>query len=93
MASQPIDPVKLAQAKLAARVAANRATAAASFDVDEHTAELLAQLQPTFGVQSNAAVIRKALALASIAREHADDDGTITISGGASPPVKVSLAG
>lgn len=64
-----------------------------SFDVDERTAELLARLQKTFGVKTNAAVIRKALALANIASQHAAPDHTITISGDDQPPVKVSLAG
>jgi hypothetical protein len=66
-----------------------------SFEVDERTAELLAQLQKTFGVKTNAAVIRKALALANIASQHAAADHTITISGGNDDvsPVKVSLAG
>ncbi len=64
-----------------------------SFEVDERTAELLAQLQKTFGVKTNAAVIRKALALANVAAQHAAPDHTITISGDGQPPVKVSLAG
>lgn len=67
--------------------------AVTSFEVDERTAELLAQLQKTFGVKTNAAVIRKALALANVASRHADADNTITIGSDAKPPVKVSLAG
>lgn len=63
----------------------------ASFDVDEHTAELLTRLQKTFGVDSNAAVIRKALALASIASEQAGTDHTVTIAGEGKAPVKVAL--
>jgi hypothetical protein len=65
---------------------------AASFDVDEQTVELLAKLQKRFGVDTNAAVIRKALALANIASEHAGPDNTITISGEGQPPMKVALA-
>jgi hypothetical protein len=59
---------------------------AASFDVDEQTVELLAKLQKRFGVDTNAAVIRKALALANIASDHAEPDNTITISGEANHP-------
>ena len=66
---------------------------AASFDVDQRTAVLLAQLQKTFGVASNAAVIRKALALANIASEQAGPDHTVTITGDGKEGVKVSLAG
>ena len=67
--------------------------AVTSFEVDERTAALLADLQKTFGVKTNAAVIRKALALANVASQHAASDHTITISGDGQPPVKVSLAG
>ena len=47
--------------------------AVTSFEVDERTAALLAQLQETFGVKTNAAVLRKALALANVASQYADD--------------------
>lgn len=68
--------------------------AATSFDVDERTAALLAELQKTFGVKTNAAVIRKALALANVASQHATADNTITIaSEDGKRPVKVFLAG
>ena len=47
-----------------------------------------------FGVKTNAAVIRKALALANVASQHAGSDNTITItSDEGKPPVNVSLAG
>lgn len=63
-----------------------------SFAVDGHTASVLTQLQKAFGVTSNAEVIRKALALANVARQHAGPDNTITISSeGGKPPVKVFL--
>jgi hypothetical protein len=65
----------------------------ASFDVDGRTAELMTGLQKTFGVKTNAEVIRKALALASIAREQAASDNTVTIAGEGKEPVKVALAG
>ena len=68
--------------------------AVTSFDVDERTAALLADLQKTFGVKTNAAVLRKALALANVASQYADADNTITITPGEGKPVvKVSLAG
>jgi hypothetical protein len=70
--------------------------AVTSFDVDAHTAELLEQLQKTFGVKTNAAVIRKALALANVASHHASPDNTITIApseDGTKPAVKISLVG
>ncbi len=70
--------------------------AVTSFEVDERTAELLGQLQKTFGVKTNAAVIRKALALANVASQHAGPDNTITTApseDGKKPAVKVSLAG
>jgi hypothetical protein len=63
-----------------------------SFEVDENTAELLARLQKPFGVKTNAEVIRKALALANIASQHAGADNTITIAGDGQSPVKISLA-
>jgi hypothetical protein len=65
-----------------------------SFEVDERTAALIEQLRETFGVKTNAAVIRKALALANVASQHADSDHTITIApSGGKPVVKISLAG
>jgi hypothetical protein len=67
--------------------------AVTSFDVDERTAALLTKLQSAFNVKTNAAVIRKALALANVACEHAAADHTITITSDGQPPVKVSLAG
>lgn len=52
-----------------------------SFIVDASTAELLLKLQATFGVSTNAAVIRRALALANVAARHAGDDRTVVIKG------------
>jgi len=64
------------------------------FDVDERTLEAIASLRETFGVKTNAGVIRAALALASIVSEHADADGTITIApSDGKPAVKVVLGG
>lgn len=50
------------------------------FEVDEHTAGLIARLREPFGVTSNAAVIRKALALASVASQHADADHIVILT-------------
>ena len=56
--------------------------------------EVYQDLQKTFGVKTNAAVLRKALALANVASQYADADNTITITPGeGKPAVKVSLAG
>jgi hypothetical protein len=69
--------------------------AVTSFEVDERTAALIVRLRETFGVNTNAAVIRKALALANVASQHADSDNTITIAptDDGKPAVKISLAG
>jgi hypothetical protein len=69
--------------------------AVTSFEVDERTAALIEQLRTTFGVKTNAAVIRKALALANVASQHANSDNTITLAppDDGRPAVKVSLAG
>jgi hypothetical protein len=52
-------------------------------------------LRETFGVKTNAAVIRKALALANVASQHANRDHTITLAptDDGKPAVKVSLVG
>ncbi len=54
--------------------------AVTSFEVAERTAAVLTELQKKFGVTSNAAVIRKALALANVAARHADTDNSITLA-------------
>ena len=70
------------------------AMAVTSFDVDKRTAATIERLRSAFGVKTNAGVIRKALALANIASQHADADGTITIapSEDGKPAVNPSLA-
>lgn len=70
-----------------------RGPVVASFDVDERTEKLLLKLQKKFGVDTNAAVISRALALADIACDVAGPDNTVTISGTGRAPVKVTLAG
>lgn len=63
--------------------------AVTSFDVDQRTADAIADLRGTFGVRTNAAVIRKALVLAQIISRQANDDHTITVSGKSEPVVIV----
>ncbi len=50
-----------------------------TFVIDDATAEALEELKEEFGVKTNAAVIRRALALARIAARNADEDDTLTI--------------
>ncbi|MGC9268606.1 hypothetical protein [Acidiphilium sp.] len=63
-----------------------------SFEVDQHTAEAIAELRGLFGVKTNAAVIRRALALAQVVSREAAPDHTITVSGRAEP-VRIILNG
>lgn len=57
-------------------------TVSQSFDIDEKTRDLLIQLRPVFGCDDNAAVIRKALAVASIIRRCVGPNETnVTIKG------------
>jgi hypothetical protein len=53
-----------------------------SFIVDDKTAELLRGLQKAFGVNTNAAVIRRALALANVVARNADSANTVVIKSG-----------
>jgi hypothetical protein len=66
--------------------------AVTSFDVDQHTAEAISELRGLFGVKTNAAVIRRALALAQVIGREAATDHTITVSGRAEP-VRIVLNG
>ncbi len=52
-----------------------------SFVVDERTLKNIESLKGVFGENTNAGVIRKALALAYIAKRHADENNTIVVSG------------
>jgi hypothetical protein len=61
-----------------------------SFVVDNYTAKAIADLKKSFGVKTNAGVIRKALMLATIAAEQAKDDHTVIIAG--KDAVKVNIA-
>jgi transaldolase len=60
---------------------------------DERAQTEIEKLKKVFGATTNAAVIRKALALAALAAEEADDSHSVTISGRTPrKPVRVSLS-
>jgi hypothetical protein len=62
-----------------------------SFLVDEGTASAIEELKKVFNVTTNAAVIRKAVALARVAARESDDDDTITLLDRNQQPLRVLL--
>jgi transaldolase len=64
-----------------------------SFVVDEQSLKAIEELKQTFGVTSNAAVVRKALGLARIAAKNAGEDNTLTIVDQKNRSHKVMLSG
>ncbi len=58
---------------------------------DDQTRQNIDALKEVFGATTTAAVIRKALALASLAAKQATPERTIVL-GGKEPPITVSLA-
>ena len=48
-----------------------------SFEIDEKTASALAALKEVYGVNTNAAVLKRALAIALVASKQADEDHNI----------------
>nr|WP_294505809.1 hypothetical protein [uncultured Rhodopila sp.] len=64
-----------------------------TFEVDKATLEAIAELKSAFGVKTNAQVIRKALALARVAAQNADEQNTLTIVSPGDGERKVLLAG
>ncbi len=65
-----------------------------SFQVDPGTAEAIDELKGVFGVTSNTAVIRKAIALARVAARNSDNrDNTMTLLDREGVRYKISLAG
>lgn len=48
-----------------------------SFELDEKTTKALEKLKKVYGVNSNAAALRRALAMAVIAAEEADEDNRV----------------
>lgn len=73
-------------------ISGSSAMAQTNFVVDANTAQLLQDLQATFGVTNNAAVIRRALGLAKIAARHAGPLKTVTIKGSEGEEETVLLA-
>ena len=64
-----------------------------TFEVDSTTLTAIAELKEKFGVRTNAQVIRKALALARVAAQNADDENTLTILDPNQQQKKILLAG
>jgi hypothetical protein len=62
-----------------------------TLQIDERTAENIDKLREVYGATSTVAVIRRALALASLVAREATADHTVTITG-KGEPVTVSLA-
>ncbi len=56
------------------------------FTVNNDMARLLGELQQTFGVDNNAAVLRRSVILAGIAARHAGSDRIVVIKGADEPP-------
>jgi hypothetical protein len=52
-----------------------------NFTVNEETLQLLDELKETFGVDTNTAVLRRALAIARLAAKNQRDDHTVSIVG------------
>ncbi len=64
-----------------------------TFEVDKATLDAIAELKGAFGVKTNAQVIRKALALARVAAQNADEQNTLTIVSPGGGEKKILLAG
>jgi hypothetical protein len=64
-----------------------------SYQADDQTDELLGELREGFGVATDSAVIRRALALARVIVRNADDDHTITVIGRDKQPKQIILNG
>jgi len=70
------------------------ATVQTSIQLDEGTADAIEKLKTVFGVTSNTAVIRKAIALSRVAANAADTgDNTVTIVDQGGARFKVPLNG
>jgi hypothetical protein len=64
-----------------------------SFQATEETKETLDELRTAFGVSTNSAVIRRALALAKVIAKEASDDHTIEVLGKDGQKLKILLNG
>jgi len=69
------------------------ATKQKSYQTDERTERLLSELREGFGVTTDSAVIRRALALASVMVRNAAEDHTVTVVGSNNQPTKIILNG
>jgi hypothetical protein len=59
----------------------NRRPPQINFTVNDETLALLEELKETFGVETNTAVLRRALAIARLAAKNQRDDHTVSIVG------------
>jgi len=66
--------------------------AATAFDVDDHTAQVIASLRDVFGVETKAEVVKCAIGLARLVAEYADDDHTVLLVGKDDKALKLKLA-
>jgi len=64
-----------------------------TLDVDADTEALLNELKVTFGVKTNAGVIRKALQLSKFMASEADENHTVVIENKKHEKTKLLLAG
>lgn len=64
-----------------------------TFEVDETTLAAIAELKEKLGVKTNAAVLRKALALAREAAQNADSNNTVTIMTPQNEMIKILMRG
>lgn len=65
-----------------------------SFQLDTGTAQAIDELKDVFGVTSNTAVIRRAIALARVAARNANtEDQTVTLLNKDGVQLKIALAG
>jgi hypothetical protein len=64
------------------------------FEMDDNTLTRFRQLREVFGVSTDAAVLKKAMALAAIMGEFADADHKVTlVPSDGKPDVKIRLIG
>jgi len=66
--------------------------AGTAFEVDGHTADVIASLREAFGVKTNAEVVTSALSLARIIAQNANDDHTVLVIGKDDKALKLNLA-
>jgi hypothetical protein len=64
---------------------------AASFTFQDDTIKVIESLKSTFGVSTNGEMISRALALAKVVAEEADDEHTVVLAGKDNKPIKIIL--